>query len=101
MKKVFFKYEEVRPGHWIIQPIHKEFSDEPITGSYALLACRVSGFTWPNWLRFCRQNGATLYGKNSLYVSAVWSTPNEEFLRQLNERANEISEIFDLKKVKL
>lgn len=99
--KEFFTFKEVRESRWVICPNYSEFSESPINGSYALLACRISGLSWPQWLQYCRQNGAALYGKNSLYICAVWKTPNKNFLNELNSRANKINEVFKLKELKL
>lgn len=99
--KEFFTFKEMSENKWMICPNHNEFSDSTLSGSYALLACRISGLPWPQWLRYCRQNGATLYGKNSQYICAVWKTPNKDFLNKLNSRANEIDKIFKLKELKL
>lgn len=104
--KTYFAYRESTIGNgWVIAPNLKEFMDVDnptmIRGSFNLLACRISGLSWPQWLRYCRQHGAHLYGKNCKYVVAVWEEPNKEFLRELNVRANEIAKLIDLKQLSL
>lgn len=99
--KTYFSFKEMGENKWMICPNYAEFSDKQISGSYNLLACRISGLSWPQWLRYCRQNGAKLYGKESRYVSAAWEKPNNEFLSWLNKRADEISEKINLKEIEL
>jgi hypothetical protein len=86
--KSYFVYRESSNKVWTICPVHKEFIGEewskPIRGSFNLLACRISGLSWPQWLRYCRQNGATIYGKNAKYPVAIWKEPNKDFLNMLS-----------------
>jgi len=99
----FFSFQESVYGGWIIRPNIEMFRSEqrPIKGSYNLLACRISGLSWPDWLRYCQQNGAVLYGKNSYYILAIWKEKNQGFLDMLNERANQLSKMLDLKELRL
>ena len=100
--KNYFSFQELTNG-WAICPNWKEFGPDSssISGSFNLIACRISGLDWPQWLRYCRQNGAKLYGKNSKYVMAVWDKPNTSFLKQLNERANALAKYVNFKELSL
>ena len=95
----YFSFKDTSNNGWTIRPNYDMFGNPYITGSYSLFACRIMGLSWPDWLRLCRQNGAQLYGKQILYVAAVWKEPNEKFLKTLNERANEIAKHIDLKEL--
>ena len=103
--KTYFVFRETSNNGWSICPVHKEWIGEdygkPIKGSFNLLACRVSGLSWPQWLRFCRQNGAKLYGKNHKYPVAVWKEPNKQFLNDLNKRANELAQLINIEELNL
>lgn len=101
--KTYFKFRETSNNGWTFGPVWEEFwaDGERINGSFNLLACRVSGLSWPQWLRFCRQNGATLYGKGNKYVKAVWKEPNKEFENMMNKRADELSKLINLKELHL
>ena len=104
--KTYFKFIESSNNGWTIHPIHDEFMDvtdlEHLPkGSYGLLACRVSGLSWPQWLRYCRQNGASLYGKGHKYPVAVWKEPNKAFLKELNDRANGLAKVINFKELNL
>ena len=101
--KNYFNFRESSNNGWMICPSWDEFwtDGKIIRGSFSLLACRISGLSWPQWLRYCRQNGATLYGKGNKYVVAVWKEPNQDFLKELNARANEIAKHINLKELNL
>ena len=103
--KSYFVFRETSNNGWTICPVHKEFLganlEKSISGSFALLACRVSGLSWPQWLRYCRQNGAVLYGKNHKYPVPVWKEPNPKFLNELNLRANKLAELINFMELKL
>lgn len=100
--KAYFSFKEFNNG-WAICPNWDEFwtGTKPINGSFNLLACRISGLSWAQWLRYCRQNGASLYGKGNKYVVAVWKEPNQSFLKELNMQANEIAKYINLKELDL
>lgn len=104
--KTYFKFIESSNNGWTIHPIHDEFMDVENrtnipTGSYGLIACRISGLSWPQWLRYCRQHGAQLYGKGHKYPAIVWKEPNQDFLKELNMRANELAKLINLKELHL
>lgn len=103
--KSYFIFRETSNNGWSICPVHTAFLGEDlsksINGSFALLACRVSGLSWPQWLRYCRQNGATLYGKGHKYPVAIWKEPNKDFLNKLNVRANELAKVINFEELHL
>ena len=96
----YFVFRESSNNGWTICPKHEAFGTPAIQGSYALFACRLLGISWPDWLRLCVQNGAKLYGKNMPYVHAIWREPNKDFLKIVNQRANELAKKIDLKGLK-
>lgn len=96
----YFVFRESSNNGWTICPKHEVFGTPAIQGSYALFACRLLGISWPDWLRLCAQNGAKLYGKNMPYVHAIWREPNKDFLKIINQRANELAKKIDLKGLK-
>ena len=93
----YFRYSETSNNGWMILPNYEAFGNPCIKGSYALFAARIMGMSWPDWLQYCEQNGAQLYGKEILYVHAVWKEPNKTFLKALNKQAAEVAKIIDLK----
>lgn len=46
------------------------------TSSYNVPPARLLGFTYPDYLRYCRAHGAMLRGKNG-YTHAVWTDKKE------------------------
>lgn len=96
----YFVFRESSNNGWTICPKYEAFGTPAIQGSYALFACRILGISWPDWLRLCAQNGAKLYGKNMPYVHAIWREPNKDFLKIINQRANELAKRIDLKGLK-
>jgi len=101
--KTYFKFRETTNHGWTLCPEWDAFwtEDQKINGSFNLVACRVSGLSWPQWLRFCRQNGATLYGKGHKYIAAIWKEPNREFEKMMNERAAALDKLINLKELHL
>ena len=101
--KIYFKFRESSSGHWVLAPVWDNFCSEEyrINGSFNLTACRVAGLSWAQWLRFCRQNGASLYGKNHKYITAVWKEPNKDFEKMMNQRADELAKLIDFKELHL
>lgn len=96
----YFVFRESSNNGWTICPKYEAFGTPAIQGSYALFACRILGISWPDWLRLCAQNGAKLYGKNMPYVHVIWREPNKDFLKIINQRANELAKKIDLKGLK-
>ena len=102
MKQYFIYQESTNRGYTIALNWNLwKFSHAPREGSYTTIAARMSGLSWANWLRYCQQNGATLYGKNNFYPVAIWKEPNEKFIKELNERASAIFEKFKMEDINL
>lgn len=97
--KEYFRFLETSNKGWMICPKHELFGTPYIQGSYGLFACRLLGISWPDWLRLCEQNGATLYGKGALYVHAIWREPNKDFLKMVNTRANDVAAKINIKEL--
>lgn len=97
--KDYFIFRETSNKGWQIVPNYDVLGVKSVNGSYSVLAARFMGLSWPNWLRFCRNNGANLYGKNSMYTTAVWDKPNKDFLKQLNERTELIASKIKIKEL--
>ena len=74
--KIFYP-DETYDNMWMISiDIDKiEFNGEGIawyfTSSYNVIAARLTGFDYADWLRYCRGNGATIRGREG-YSRAVW-----------------------------
>lgn len=99
----YFTFRQTSNNGWMLCPSWDEFWSEgqKVEGSFFVVACRVSGLSWAQWLRFCRQNGATLYGKEYKYVRAVWKEPNKEFENMMNVRAAELAKQVNFKELSL
>jgi hypothetical protein len=60
-------------------------------GSYHVSYARLLGISYPNYLRLCRDEfGATLIGKDWLYICPKWDNPEgaKPLARMLNARLN-------------
>lgn len=97
---IYFDFVEFSENRWIICPRHEAFGFPRIVGSYGVMVSRFFGLDWVDWLRYCEQNGATLQGKKSLYITAFWKTPNKTFLAEINKRVNEIAKHINIKELK-
>lgn len=96
----YFEYRESIYGGYTIGPIYKEFGYPYIEGSWAVLPARFFGVNYVDWLHYCEAHGARLIGKNQYYIIPIWETPNQQILNELNERANQLASILDLKGLK-
>lgn len=94
MKKIkCFKIEESAsyPGKYIITPIHDNFYLNSTEGSFSVIAARLFGLSYPDYLRMCRDCfGAEIIGKGSFYPVAYFKRSEglTMLLEQLNARAN-------------
>ena len=95
----YFSYKHTSTNGWMILPEYEQFGNPYIHGSYSLFAARIMGMSWSDWLEYCEQNGAVLYGKSILYIQAIWKEPNQAFLKELNKRAAEVAKIIDIKRL--
>lgn len=95
--KYYFKWHQLVNGQYVPSPIWESFGIERIEGSGLVLPARILGLDWISYLKFCRQNGATLIGKNQKYVRPCWVKSNSSFMDYLNNRAAALDKIIDLK----
>lgn len=87
--KTWFWWREEPDGTFAILPMYKNFPEDwCIMGSWSVLPARLLGLSWPDYLRFCIQQGATVTGKNHLYPIIKWKKKNEALMAELNKRAN-------------
>ena len=85
----WFEYRENTDGRFSIIPVYKNFKEDwKIMGSWSVLPARIFGLSWPDYLRYCIQNGAIVVGKEHRYPYISWKEKNVEFLNDLNRRAN-------------
>lgn len=96
----YFNYVEASEKKWLLCPNYEAFGFPHITGSYGVLAARFFGLSWADWLKYCVKNGARLQGKNSIYIVATWESPNKDFLKEINQRVNEIAKKINVKELK-
>ena len=91
MKKYFYaESSPYRIGYRTIKVNPTLLPFEKCEGSLNVLAARLMGLTYANYLRFCRDClGADLYGKGSRYPVAYFpdSKNLSVFLELLNKRA--------------
>lgn len=99
----YFTFKETSNNGWMLCPNWNAFWSEgqEVRGSFAVICARVAGLSWAQWLRFCRQNGASLYGKDHKYVCAIWKEPNKEFEKMMNARARELAKQINFKELDL
>jgi len=95
----YFVFRETSNNGWMICPKHEMFGTPFVEGGYATFACRMLGLSFPDWLRLCQQNGAKLYGKQIMYIHAVWKEPNKDFLKMINERATAVAKQVNVKEL--
>ena len=92
-KECFRLEESTTPNKWMISPVHENFHIDslPNGGSCNIIAARLMGLTYAQYLRFCRDLiGGELHGKKSMYPTVYFSrTPTVmKFVRLLNHLAN-------------
>lgn len=89
-------------GLYVIEINHKDFNilsprreEDKFIGSFNLLAARVMGLSYANYLRMCRDvYNAILTGKNEKYPIAHFKRNEAERLtRLLNERINLVRKV--------
>ena len=80
-KDIFFPVE-TWDSNWMVGILIEQFligqGEIPwyFTSSYNVPPARLLGFTYPDYLRYCRAHGAMLRGKNG-YTHAVWTDKKE------------------------
>ena len=74
LKEYFFWDESpCETGKYLLKPNFDLIPLGVAKGSYALLAARVAGLDYADYLRFCRDKyGATIIGKNHIYPLAYF-----------------------------
>jgi hypothetical protein len=91
MTKVFKVQESAVVGEYMI--IFDVFAVDvpPISSSYNVVAARLLGFTFPDYLRYCKSRGAELRGKQG-YTYAIWKnkTMAESLVKELNKIWGEV-----------
>jgi len=98
IKREYFKYEEsaYNPNKYIIKPVFENLPLESTEGSFGVLAARVMGLSYAQYLRMCRDIcGAEIIGKKSYYPVAFFKKDKLLFMlvKVLNARMNSI--LFD------
>lgn len=94
----YFEWREYSSGvGYLIGPDYRKFGGPAIKGSWGVVPSRILGLSWPEYLRLCRNNGATLLGRDHIYIMPCFKQKNEAFLKMLNDRAAEIDKIIGLK----
>ena len=66
MEKAFTVREDNDLKNWIIgltETFFEKYPDFILNQSYGILAARLIGFSYPDYLRYCAVNGATLKGR--------------------------------------
>ena len=93
--KTYFKLEEspYNPGKYVIRLEHDNLPLGVVHGSCNVLAARVCGLNWVEYLRMCRDvYGAELIGKNEKYPVAYFSnvTKGKQLVLVLNKQVSTI-----------
>ena len=93
--KTYFKLEEspYNPGKYVIRLEHDNLPLGVVHGSCNVLAARVCGLNWVEYLRMCRDvYGAELIGKNEKYPVAYFSdvTKGKQLVAALNKQVSTI-----------
>lgn len=92
---MYFKIEEspYNPGKYLIRLVHENLSLGVVHGSCNVLAARVCGLSWAEYLRMCRDvYGAELMGKNEKYPVAYFTdtTKAKQLVSVLNKQVSTI-----------
>lgn len=102
MKQYFELIEsQAAPHKFFISVVHEnvdKFFAPPYNCSFGVLPARLVNLRWTDYLRFCRDVlGATLVGKNNLYVVPYFDkTPEVQmFVRLLNKTLKYIESEYD------
>ena len=90
--KIFYREESAsHPGKYVIRADHEKFHLDHTDGSFNVIAARLMGLTYPNYLRMCRDCfGAEIVGKGSMYPVAYFKLSQGlmNLIDNLNARAN-------------
>ena len=93
--KTYFKLEEspYNPGKYVIRLEHDNLPLGVVHGSCNVLAARVCGLSWADYLRMCRDvYGAELMGKNERYPVAYFTdtVKAKQLVAALNKQVSTI-----------
>lgn len=94
MSKRIFKFESspiMQNKKYIITIDTAAFNMHNTTGSFNIIAARLMGLSYPQYLRMCRDVfGATIVGKNTNYPVAYFDMGDGllALINSLNKRAN-------------
>jgi hypothetical protein len=92
---MYFKIEEspYNPGKYLIRLVHENLPLGVVYGSCNVLAARVCGLSWAEYLRMCRDiYGAELMGKNEKYPVAYFTdlVKAKQLVAALNKQVSTI-----------
>ena len=85
----YFDYEETTFSSAYVRLVlkHELLPLRSTKGSFGILPARLMGLSYPDYLRFCRDElNATVVGKNQLYIDPIFLKSKEffQFLKILN-----------------
>lgn len=90
---IFFYPDEMPWGNeWIIRISETPYANDPdfyFRSSYGVVCARLLGFTFPDFLRYCGAQGATLKCREG-YSYAIWKN-KEDCQRVCNLINNEVN----------
>ncbi len=90
-KKIFFAEEH--PEGYMIKVNYEvlDFEKNKFMGSYGVLAARVLGLSFADWLRYCRdEHGAKIRGKNAYYPYPLFPIKPTALVAILNREIEDI-----------
>ena len=92
---MYFKIEEspYNPGKYTIRLVHENLPLGVVHGCCNVLAARVCGLSWAEYLRMCRDvYGAELMGKNEKYPVAYFTdtAKAKQLVAALNKQVSTI-----------
>jgi hypothetical protein len=95
--KQYFRLDSIpsQINKYLIYLNHENWPEMRTEGSYALMASRMCGLSFGDYLRYCRDVlGAEISGQNCYYPLVVFSGDSIEngrkFVDELNKRAAQI-----------
>lgn len=87
---IYFKAKECFNGKYKISPMFENLPLYSTNGSFNLIAARLMGLTYAQFLRYCRDvHEAEIVGKQSLYPVAYFTKEKlpTNLVNELNRRA--------------
>lgn len=84
MAKMFLVREDASLQNWMVAFNVDELPEGiMISGSYNVIAAHLLGFSYANYLRFCRAHGATLRGKKGYSTAGFQNKADAEYIAKL------------------